>query len=111
VSVATSKEIALEADLDPVVVIVTDAGDLLAPALTLEAHHATEGETAEGATPLRGIAETPAIRIGSPGAELLRLARAEAALAATARAAMVLALLLDPSQDLSAAADPSLPET
>ena len=112
VSVATSKETALAADPDLVAATETgiDAEDPQAPDHILEAPLVGVEEIAEGATLPSVTAETFVKRI-ERGAGLLRLARAEAALVATVRAATDPAPPLDQSHDLSAVADPSLPQT
>ena len=115
-NVDTSRETAHAADPDPeAVVIVTDAEGRPAQDPTLGAHPAAAGETAKGATLPSAIAETTAIANGKgieetegTRAGLPRLARAEADLAASARAAMDPVLPQGPSLDPSpAAADPS----
>lgn len=115
-NVDTSRETAHAADPDPeAVVIVTDAEGHPAQDPTLGAHPEAAGETAKGATLLSAIAETTAIANGKEIEEtegtragLPRLARAEADLAASARAAMDPVPPQGPSLDLSpAAADPS----
>jgi hypothetical protein len=115
VSVDTSRETAHAADPDPEAVeIVTDAEGPPALDPTLGAHPVAGEETAKGATLPSGIAEITAIANGKEietertRAGLPKLARAEADLAALARAAMGPAPPLGPSLDLSlAAADPS----
>ena len=106
----TSREIALEADQDLVGAIGTDVEDPPALGPTPEAHLVAAGETAEGAILLNVTAETTAIgtEIEETRAGLLRLARAGAALAATA--AKGLAPHPDLSQSL-VAADPSPQES
>ena len=111
VSVATSKETALVADLDLAAATETgiDVEDPQAPDHILEAPPvgAEEIAIAEGAT-LPDVTVETLVKEIERGAGLPRLARAKAALAATARAAMDPAPPLDQSHDLSAAADPSL---
>ena len=115
-SVATSRETAHAADQGPEAVeemIDVEGHPALDP--TLGAHPAGAGETAKGATLLSAITETTAIANGKgieetegTRAGLPRLARAEAALAASARAATGPVPPQGPSLDPSpAAADPS----
>ena len=114
-SVVTSRGTAHAADPDPEAVeIVTDAEGPPALDPTLGAHLVAAGEIAKGATLPSGIAETPAIVNGKEietertRAGLPKLARAEADLAALARAATGPVPPLGPSLDQSpAAADPS----
>ena len=115
-NVDTSRETAHVADPDPeVVAIVTDVEGHPAQDPTLGAHPAAAGETAKGATLPSAIAETTAI-VNGKGIEetegtragLPRLARAEADLAVSARAATDPVPHQGPSLDPSpAAADPS----
>ena len=115
-SVATSRETAHAADpdLEAVVEMIDAEGH---PALdpTRGAHPVAAGETAKGATLPSAITETTVIANGKgieetegTRAGLPRLARAEAALAASARAATGPVPPQGPSLDPSpAAADPS----
>ena len=111
VSVATSREIAPVADPDLAAATETgtDAEDPQAPDHILEAPPVGAEEIAEGATLPNVTAETLVKEI-ERGAGLPRLARAKAALVASARAATDPAPPLDQSHDLSAAVDPSLLE-
>ena len=111
----TSREIAPGAGQDLAIVAEIDAEGLPARGLTLGVLLVGAGETAKGATLPSAITETTVIANGKgieetegTRAGLPRLARAEAALAASARAATGPVPPQGPSLDPSpAAADPS----